>query len=80
LPGKEFSVYVTVDIDPEDVIDKMEASDLRRNGVIRIDELGWDEVAARIRRRDFTGAAEVISDIARKTGTYLPPFALTGIS
>jgi hypothetical protein len=70
-------MYVTVDIDPEDVIDKMEASDLRRNGVIRIDELSWGQVADRIRRRDFDGAAKAISEIARMTGHYLPPFAVT---
>jgi hypothetical protein len=72
-------VYVTVDIDPSDVINEMDASALRQQGVIRVDDMGWDEVAARIRRRDFSGAAEAINDIARKTGTYLPPFALADI-
>ncbi|WP_036114525.1 MULTISPECIES: hypothetical protein [Luteibacter] len=72
-------MYVTVDIDPEEVIDAMEASDLRKHGVVRMDALGWDEVAARIRRRDFSGAADAINEIARKTGTYLPSFALADI-
>lgn len=73
-------MYVTVDIDPEDVLDHMEASDLRKHGIVRVGDIDWNEVAARIRRRDFTGAADAITEIAKTTGTYLPPFALTDIS
>lgn len=79
-PGKEFFVYVTVDIDPDDVLNELDAPTLRKHGIVRVDEIDWSEVASRIRRRDFDGAAEAINHIARQTGTYLPPFALTAIS
>lgn len=72
-------MFVTVDIDPKDVLDEMDASELRKHGIVLADEIDWTEVASRIRRRDFGGATEAINEIARKTGAYLPPFALTDI-
>ena len=71
---------VQADIDPDDVLNQLDDSQLRDLGIARIGQITWDEVGSAIRRRDFDTATRLINEIATKTGGSLPPFALTDIS
>jgi hypothetical protein len=71
---------IQADIDPDDVLNQLDDSQLRDFGLARVGRISWDEVGSAIRRRDFDTATRLMAEIATKTGGDLPPFALTHIA
>jgi hypothetical protein len=81
-------MYVSVSIDPEDILDELEDDQLKRLGLQRIPsseaqdigpetrDVNWPSLGEAIRRRDFDRATELLTAIAGEHGYCLPPVVL----
>ena len=83
-------MYVSVNIDPEDVLDELDDDQLKRMGFCRVTnsslapstegpatrDINWPSLGEAIRRRDFARATELLAAIADAQGYSLPPVVL----